>query len=161
MKKLILVSTIFFIVTVNGYSQTKKESIKELFRLMQQDSMIDKMFNSILPSMMSQMQSNMDSEDSTASARSNELMNSTMTATKEMAKKLINEDMVAIYDKYFSQSEINDFIAFYKSSSGQKLLRSTPDIQKDLMTVMMQKYMPEIQKTIKSNTDKRYNTDGK
>jgi len=63
--------------------------------------------------------------------------------------------MVDLYDKYFTQSEINDYITFYKSPSGQKFLKATPDLQKDMMNILMQKYMPDMQKTIKEAVDKQ------
>jgi uncharacterized protein len=130
---------------------TKQESIKELFHIMKQDSMIDKTFSSMLPAMLNQMQGQI--KDSASRARSKEMMNSTMQTVKEITKKLRNDDIVIIYDKYFSQEEINDFIKFYKSPSGQKFIKVTPDIQKELMTIMMQKYLPEIQKSMKAKME--------
>jgi len=109
----------------------------------------------MVPGMLNQMQGQL--KDSTARARSKEMMISTMQIAKEISKKMLNEDMVASYDKYFTQNEINDFILFYKSPSGQKFILVTPDIQKDMMTAMMQKYMPEIQKTIKAKMDESKN----
>lgn len=144
MKKLIFISVFYFVASVNLYSQTKQESIKELFHLMHQDSMIDKMFSTMIPSMLNQMQGQ--TKDSSSIARSKRMMDSTMQEVKEFSKKLIDEDMVVIYDKYFSQEEINDFISFYKSPSGQKYLKMSPEITKELMMIMMQKYMPEMQK---------------
>ena len=61
--------------------------------------------------------------------------------------------MALIYDKYFNQEEINDIISFYKTPSGHKWIKSTPEITKELMTVMMQKYMPEIQKAMKEKAE--------
>ena len=152
MKKVILVLMIC-IPSLMGYSQTKQESIKELFHVMQQDSTMDKMFNSMIPSMINQMKSQHPINDSLANARSNELMKVTMQTTKVILKKMMDEDMVALYDKYFSQKEINDYIAFYKSPSGQKFIKVTPDISKDLMGIMMQKYIPEIQNAIKTKVE--------
>ena len=151
MKKMFLTSVFCFVVFISGYSQTKQESIKELFHTMQTDSLIDKSFTSMVPGILNQMQGQI--KDSTARARSKEMMISVMQTAKEISKKMLNEDMVASYDKYFTQNEINDFIRFYKSPSGQKFIQVTPDIQKDMMTAMMQKYMPEIQKTIKAKID--------
>jgi len=133
MKKVILAAVLCLSVFCNSYSQAKQESIKQLFHLMQTDSLIDKMFSSMIPQILNQQQ--MQITDS-------------VSRVKEISTKLINEDMVVLYDKYFSQAEINDFISFYKTPSGQKMINMTPDIQKDLMTVMMQKYMPEMQKSI-------------
>jgi uncharacterized protein len=160
MKKAILVLVFILPLLMNSYSQTKQESIKELFHVMQQDSIMDKMFNSMIPAMMNQMQSQMPS-DSTAKVRSNEMMNTIIQTVKEISKKLIDEDMVVLYDKYFTQNDINDFIAFYKTQSGQKLLKVTPDLQKDLMMVMMQKYIPEMQKTVKDRTEEIKKSDNK
>ena len=162
MKKVILVLMFCLpVLVINGFSQTKQESIKELFSLMKQDSMIDKMFGSMIPAMMNQMKSQFPVKDSMANVRSNEMMKSTMQTVKEISKKMINEDMVGLYDKYFTQGEINDFIAFYKTLSGQKMINLTPEITKDLMMIMMQKYMPEIQKTIKEQTEKMKQSDKK
>jgi len=152
MKKVILVLVFILPLLMNSYSQTKKESIKELFIVMQQDSIMDKMFNSMIPAMMNQMQSQVPS-DSTAKVRSNELMTSLIEVAKEISKKLIDEDMVLLYDKYFTQNEIKDYIIFYKSPSGQKFIKATPDLQKDLMMVMMQKYVPEMQEALKDRME--------
>jgi len=160
MKKVIFVLLFILPLLINSYSQTKQESIKELFHSMQQDSIMDKMFNSMVPSIMNQMQSQM-SIDSTAKVHSNEMMNSIMQTAKEISKKLINEDMVVLYDKYFTQNEIKDFITFYKSPSGQKFIKVTPDIQKDLMMVMMQKYISEMQKAVKDRIEEKMKSDRK
>jgi len=152
MKKVIIVLMICM-PSLMGYSQTKQESIKELFHVMQQDSIMDKMFNSMIPSMINQMKSQHPINDSVANARSNELMKATMQTTKLILKKMMDEDMVALYDKYFSQKEINDYIVFYKSPSGQKFIKVTPDISKDLMEIMMQKYIPEIQNAVKAKIE--------
>jgi hypothetical protein len=152
MKKVILVLMIC-IPSLMGYSQTKQESIKELFHVMQQDSIMDKMFSSMIPSMIEQMKSQHPINDSLANARSNEMMKAMMQTTRLIMKKMMDEDMVALYDKYFSQKEINDYIAFYKTPSGQKFIKVTPDISKDLMGIMMQKYVPEIQNAVKTKVE--------
>ena len=159
MKKVILISMFCFVAFINGYSQTKQESIKELFHAMQTDTLMDKMFSSMIPGMLKQMQNQM--TDSVSRARSEEMMTSVMQTMKEITKKLINEDMVGIYDKYFTQNEINDYISFYKTPSGKKFINVTPDIQKDLMSVMMKKYMPEIQNSIKAKIDALKNSEKK
>ena len=156
MKKVVLVLMIC-IPSLMCYSQKKQESIKELFHVMQLDSIMDKTFSSMIPAIMSQMKS----EDPSVNARANEMMTTTMQSAKVMVKKMMDEDMVTVYDKYFSQNEINDYITFYKSKSGQKFIKMTPEISKDLMTIMMQKYMPEFQKTIKEKVDEMKNTEKK
>ena len=140
MKKAMLVLVFILPLLMNSYSQTKQESIKELFHVMQQDSIMDKMFNSMIPAMINQMQSQIPS-DSTAKVHSNEMMNITIQTAKEITKKLMDEDMVALYDKYYSQKEIKDIIRFYKSTTGQKMITTTPELQKEIMKIVQTKYM--------------------
>jgi uncharacterized protein len=119
----------------------------------------DKMFSTIIPAMLKQTQGQI--KDSATLVRSNEMMTSMMQTVKEISKKLINEDMVALYDKYFTQNEINDLISFYKTPTGQKFIKVTPEIQKEIMMVMYQKYMPEMQKSIKARVEELKNTEKK
>ena len=148
MKKVILAAVFCFFAFVSGYSQTKQESIKELFKVMQTDSLMAKTFDAIISGSMTNLQGII--KDSAANAATNVMMKSMMQNLKVMMKKMIDEDMVSLYDKYFTQNDINAYIIFYKSPSGQKFLKVTPDLQKDLMNVMMTKYMPEIQKSIQA-----------
>ena len=147
MKKAIFGIMFCFIAFSNGYSQTKQESIKELFQLMRSDSLTDRMFSAMIPAIQKQAQGQI--KDSATLAHSNEMMVTMMQSVKEISKKMINEDMVTIYDKYLTQNEINDLISFYKTPTGQKFIKIMPEMQKEIMTVMYQKYMPEILKSIK------------
>jgi hypothetical protein len=61
---------------------------------------------------------------------------------------MIKEHYPKIYDKYFNKNDINKLLKFYKSQTGQKLLQVSPDIQKEFVQIMMNKYMPEFQKKI-------------
>ncbi len=159
MKKSVLVVLFCAAAWISGYSQTKQDLIRELFRVMHQDSVIDKTFSSVIPSMLNQMQGQM--KDSTAKARSQEAIKATMPVVRNIIKRMLDEDMVAIYDKNFTESEIKDFIAFYKSPSGQKLVNKTPEIQKELMPVFLQKYMPEMQKAMKEKMEEMKNQGNK
>lgn len=159
MKKQILASVFCFIALANGYSQTKQESIKELFHLMQTDSMMEKTFAAVIPTMMNQMP--MENKDSASMARMSKMMSTVMASAKEMSKRLLNEDMVVLYDKYFTENEIKDFIIFYKTPSGQKMLTSMPEMQKEIMTIMMQKYMPEMMKSMKATMEELKNKEKK
>ena len=141
---LILFSVCFF---SGSFAQSKQESIKELFLIMKNDSMMNKMLDSMIPSMASQMQSQV--KDSVASAISVNIMNVSMQTVKGFIPQMM-DDMALIYDKYFTEKEIKDFIVFYKSPSGQRYLSLSPEIMKEFMGTMMQKYMPEIQKTLAS-----------
>ncbi len=57
------------------------------------------------------------------------------------------------YSKYFSLSELNQLIAFYKTPVGSKLSKALPDITNDIMNSSMNElqviYQPIIMKYIK------------
>jgi len=76
-----------------------------------------------------------------------------MEETKALSKKLINEDMVTIYDKYFTESEIQKFIDFYLSPEGKKLIEATPNMQNEIMAIMATKYMPELTTKFKNKLE--------
>ncbi len=142
MKKFFIILLLSLLSVSYSQAQTKQESIKQLFKLMKTDSLYDKMMESIVPTIMQQ--SSKDASDPEAAAT----MKKAIDAMKPIMNKMLNEDMVAIYDKYFTESEIKDYIAFYKSPSGQKFVNVTPAMQTDIMNIMMQKYMGEIQKAV-------------
>jgi uncharacterized protein len=102
---------------------------------MKQDSLMDKMLDTMIPSM-------------GLDINNTEKMKPFMKAIKGIMTKLVDNEMVTIYDTNFEDAEINDFITFYKSSSGQKYIKAQPTIQKEIMETMMIKYMPEIMKAV-------------
>jgi len=152
MKKLTIFAIIFITFTNIGQAQTKQESIKILFKVMQVDSMMEKMFSNVIPTIQKQMQSYYMSDTSLIKKRDIMFENITKIS-KNMANKMMNEDMLALYDKYFTQDEINDFIKFYQSPSGKKFTQLMPEMQKEIMEISMKKYMPEIQKSIRAEME--------
>ena len=142
---------LFSVCVFSGtFAQTKQESIKELIHVMKNDSMINKTFDSMIPVMINQMQSEM--KDSTAKSRSMEVARIAMESVKEMMPKMMDE-MAVSYDKYFTEQEINDFIVFYKSPSGQKYLSVMPEMMKDIMGNMMKNFIPEMKKSLKTKME--------
>jgi uncharacterized protein len=157
MKQTALALSLLFCISTQAQSQTtpKQEKIKYLFSLMHQDSLINKTFAAMSSSLATQMANTFkDTLFTNAgidySDKMSQIMQKSMDASKETAKRLINEDMVDIYDKYFTIEDIDSFIDFYKSKAGQKMIDRLPDITKDIMTAMATKYQPAMQQSIMS-----------
>ena len=144
-KKTISALALFVTISFQGFSQTKQDAIKELFSLMKTDSLIDKTFNAIVPAITQQMKAKDPKVDQ---KKLDDVFKASMDAAKEMSKSMINTDLVVLYDKYFTEQEIKDFTAFYRTPAGQKMITVLPDLQKEMMTIMMTKYMPEMQNKI-------------
>ncbi len=72
---------------------------------------------------------------------------------KEIFNKMINIDeiiqqLVPIYNKYFTKAELQQLVKFYRSEAGQKLLQVTPNILQDTMEaskMYFQKKLEEVQ----------------
>lgn len=150
MKKLILLTAVCSLLCLTVHAQTKQQSIKDLLRIMQQDSLMQKTMQATMGAMASH---SAPGQDPAAKAKVMAAMSASMEVTTRIMKKFMDEDMVQIYDKNFSQNEINDFIAFYKSSSGQKMLNSMPAVQTDVMAIMYQKYVPLMMQEMKKKVD--------
>lgn len=146
MKKLTLIFSICLMSILSAQAQSKHESVLKLINLMQQDAMVDKMFEGMSSSFSQQIQSQ--AKDSAAQVKAKAMMDAMFGSIKGITKKLINEDMVALYEKYFTEADIQSYIRFYQSTSGKKMITVMPDMQKDIMNIMMTKYIPELKTTM-------------
>jgi hypothetical protein len=140
---------LFFCIGVFTYSyaQTKEESIRELFHLMKDDSTATKMLTTMLPTMMGNKMNQ--AVDSTAKAKTQATMKVIMESVQKMIAS-VKEDKVKLYDKYFTQEEINNMITFYKSPAGRKYVSVTPEITKEITMKIIQKYVPEMKEEMKA-----------
>lgn len=146
MKKLLFLSILTISFAMNAVAQDKASDLKKLFKLMDTEKMIDGMMDSMIPALKQQAGSRITGDG--AKEKFDKYMEFMMNETKELSKKLVNEEMIQIYDKYFTQEEIKDLITFYESHTGRKMLEKSPEITKDLMNSMVTKYMPEFQKNL-------------
>jgi hypothetical protein len=58
--------------------------------------------------------------------------------------KLIEDISVPVHDKYFTESELKDLIAFYKSPTGIKVIEVMPNLFAESMTRATEIMMPKI-----------------
>jgi uncharacterized protein len=151
MKKIIIISVLIMGFSNVSFSQDKSTDLKRLFTLMNTDKMVDAIMNNIIPIL--KKQANDQIQGPEAKEKFDMYIEFMMNETRELSKKLINEEMVQIYDNHFTHQEIKDLIAFYESSTGQKMLEVTPEISKDLMNAMSEKYMPESQAKLNKKLD--------
>jgi hypothetical protein len=68
--------------------------------------------------------------------------------TKRLAWDQVKPKMIALYDESFSKQELSDIVAFYKTATGQSLLRKLPELSQRGMAIgqeQMRTASPEIQ----------------
>ncbi len=150
MKNLILFGFLMLITSFNLSAQNKKEKITQLFAVMRTDIMINSMVDNMSTMFKQQSIEFMSTQNDSVYTV---YMAYVMEETNAFTRKLINEDMVEIYDKYFNIEDIQKFIDFYNTPEAQKLLDVTPNIQQDIMKSVMSKYLPELQEKFKSKLE--------
>ncbi|ARK10075.1 DUF2059 domain-containing protein [Fibrella sp. ES10-3-2-2] len=164
-----LIFTAFLLLGLSVYTQaqnTKKRArIKYLFSLMKQDSLMFKQRDASLAMMRraaamgTEMASHLGMDslrvpvDSARLKRQDAFITKVMKVSSDNTMKMINEDLVDIYDRYFTADEIEAFCTFYQSSVGKKLIDKTPAISQEVMTQAMTKYQPILMNLLKEFID--------
>jgi uncharacterized protein len=131
-----------------GDAPASKEDIQHLFDVMQ----IHQQMHQVMDAMMKQQKVMIDqtlkkrypqtSPDKIA--RADQLIAETM---KDMPMDAMLDDMIPIYQKHFSKTDIDAMSTFYSSPTGQKMMREMPALTSESMQVSyarMQKQMDAI-----------------
>jgi uncharacterized protein len=146
---LLAASTTFAQQPAPGDAPASKEDIQHLFDVMQ----IHQQMHQVMDAMMKQ-QSTLIHEtlkkrypQSSADriARADQLIAETM---KDMPMDAMLDDMIPIYQRHFSKTDIDAMSTFYASPTGQKMMREMPALTSESMQVSyarMQKQVDAIQ----------------
>lgn len=146
MKKIVLFLVLSIAFTTNTFSKDKTEDLKELIDLMQVEKMVEGKITAMIPMMKQQMGKTFEGES--GERIFNEYMVVLIEETKVMTNKLVDNEVIAIYDKHFTHKEIKEMIKFYKSSIGQKMLEKNQDITQEMMDAMTSSYLPDFQQRL-------------
>ena len=91
-----------------------------------------------------------------------EISQRTMKRTREFfskevdMEKMVEEIIIPIYDKHFSETELRDLIAFYKTPTGRKSTELMPELMKTAMTGFSEKLTPKLQEFFKRMAEEEY-----
>lgn len=66
--------------------------------------------------------------------------------------QLLYEVALPVYAENFTDAELRELVAFYKTSAGQKSVRIAPRLMTDTMRVFSEKYLPKLTEFIKKVT---------
>jgi len=143
MKKLYFLLIINFFLFTNCISQNKTDDIKELLQLIHSEEMINKVLDNVVSAVRQQASSELKDNQ-----KLKEFMSFVYDEKNTLVSNLIDNDLVQIFDNYFSQDEILELLKFCNTTAGQKLIKLIPEIQKDLMDKVISKYGPDLQKKL-------------
>jgi uncharacterized protein len=76
---------------------------------------------------------------------------------KMMAKlnyvEMVNEIGATLYDKYYTLEEIRELLAFYKTPTGQKTLKTMGPLMNDTMSMVQDRLLPKLPTILKEIQD--------
>jgi hypothetical protein len=138
-------------------SQEKRALIKELLEITEStknaEQIMDSMVRSELPKLVSAVLKNapaLDSDRPEIQKQFSEIVSRMAGKYRDRVVKkidvnqLIEQVSYPIYDKYFTESELRDIIAFYKSSTGKKAISLMPQIFNDSFQRTNEILMPQM-----------------
>ena len=68
-------------------------------------------------------------------------------------EKVIEEITIPIYDRHFTEAELRDFVAFYKTPAGKKSISLMPQLMMETMATFSEKVSPKLMEFLKKVTD--------
>lgn len=120
-KSLLILSFCVLSLSANAQSTSKNEKIKQLLELTGSGKMAIQMMN--------QMMSNLKTTHSKAREEFWE------DFKKEVKAEDITNMIIPIYDKHYTESDIDQLIAFYNSPIGKKMISTMPQVMQESMIV--------------------------
>jgi uncharacterized protein len=147
MGKVLLLSLLIFSTNLYAAQTTKQQKIDELVEVMDMDAMVDSMYSQV-EGMMQNMSVQMGVKPDEKPIFDKYYADMTEVLKTKMNWQKMQPMMVNLYDKQFSEQEISDMLDFYKTESGQAILKKMPQVMQASMQMsqsLVQEAMPEIQ----------------
>jgi len=162
LKSLILVAALFLpllgsaqvTVSIAG-DEPSKEDVKRLFDLMASRDQMRQLMTQMVAQMRSLSRQQIkrehpavsDADLARADRQSDEFV-------KTFPLEEMLNDMVPVYQKHFSKSDIDGLIAFYSSPTGQKFLHEMPTVTAETMQVLYPRIQAAMEAAMKQSDEK-------
>jgi len=148
MKKIIVICLLCTLTAISYAADTsKRERVEELLVLMNASSVIETIYSQI-----DQMIQSM-AQQLGVKPFERELFDKYVAKMVVLMKSEMNWDkmkgpMIDLYLKHYTEKEIGDMVAFYKSDSGQSMIKKMPAVMRDSILIsqdMMKDFIPKMQ----------------
>lgn len=127
--------------------QSKQAMIDELVEVMQMESIVEATYDQ-MEGMMQGLSAQMGVKPEEQQIFDLYYKKMTRVLKEEMSWQKMSPLMVDIYQKHFSENEIREMLAFYKTETGQSIITKLPLVSQEAMLAsqrMVQSAMPKIQ----------------
>jgi uncharacterized protein len=158
MKRFLVAAILSLIIAANGRAQqnaadapASKEDVERYFDTVHSHEMVQKMIDAMSQPMHQMIHDQYikykDVLPADYETNTNQMMDQMM---KDIPFDEIIQAMVPAYQKHFTKGDMDALIAFYSTSTGQKVLREMPAILAESMGVMM----PMLQQRVEAMTER-------
>ncbi len=141
MKKIILFFAIFLAVqhlSAQDVSSAKARKINELIQVLGSEEQYQSFINVGLENLVAKYGSQLAETDKQILREE----------AIQLVRTFMENDMKRIYDKYLTEKEIDDLIAFYSSDTGRRFRQIQPMISQEINQVMLTKYLNDFKEII-------------
>ena len=138
------------VLSVNAQETQRRAMAEELLNVMNMQDAIEKSFamvKQMIPAQMEKMKQVTGDTNMPANVSSQTDKMMDMLA-EEMSWNKMKADYITLYAETFTEQELKDTVAFYKSPAGQAFIKKQPELMKRSMEIsqkIMMKIMPKIQ----------------
>ena len=145
--KPLLVALLALTISLPAFAEAgKRESVKELITLMEVDSMIENMYSQ-MDQMFASMGQQLGIKASEQKIFENYMKKVADSMQEEVSWEKMEEPMIDIYLKNYTEDELQDMLTFYRSSTGRSLIKKMPTVMRESMLLsqnMMMEFMPKM-----------------
>jgi uncharacterized protein len=139
-------------VSVTNDVPASREQIQKLFAVMQVRQQTHRMMDSMIQQMQAM-------TTATIKARYPQITGAELAKLNRVSEEILRDmpldamldDMIPVYQKYLSQSDVDNMIGFYQSPTGKKLINQMPQITQEAMQVSyrrMEKQVDEVMQKV-------------
>jgi len=132
-------AAIFLTLAAPALAEAKQDKIRALLKLTNANATATKTSDALADQMLASLQNNNPSVPPTAWLVMQQELDEAFNAS---VPQLV-EAMVPLYDRHFTESELDDLMAFYSTPTGRKTLVAVPALMQESMAVG-QKMAPQI-----------------
>jgi len=156
----VILTAVSMSVPVMAEGGASKASIQELMAVAQTRKMLDSTWTQLDGWIQASMKDSMAGQPlNAAQEKIAEDMRAQLVALlkEDLSWSSLEPDFIEIYQKSFTQKEVDGMLAFYKSEAGQAVIAKMPLVMQNSMQIMrgrMSVLMPKVRKIVQESVEK-------
>ncbi|WP_083700317.1 DUF2059 domain-containing protein [Shewanella sp. UCD-KL12] len=140
---LFIASSLLVNFTVSADEDSRRNDVEQLLIEMKTESMIDTMYDQMTQMMLS-MKQQLNVKESEEEMFEKFMLKSTEIMRQELGWAQLKQPMIDLYAKHYSEQELADMLAFYRSDSGRSMVAKMPIVMQESMMMTQALAQPMI-----------------